>query len=138
MAACPITTATPAPLIGIVDDDESGARYLARLLKQSGYEAVVHPCGEDALRAMAERVPALVVLDPDLMDGMECLRLIRSNGRLATTPVVVYSGDFTHERMKEAMRLGAREYVVKGSMRWSDFLALIRKYSGPGEVAPHG
>ena len=33
------------------------------------------------------------------------------------------------------MRLGAREYVVKGSMRGSDFLAIIRKYVGPGEVA---
>ena len=78
---------------------------------------------------MAERPPSLVILDPDLLGGMECLGLIRSNERLANVPAVVYSGDFANGRMKEAMRLGAQQYIVKGSMRWRDFLAVIKQYA---------
>ena len=35
------TAAATATLIAVVDDDRRSASYLARLVKQSGYEAIV-------------------------------------------------------------------------------------------------
>jgi len=38
--------------------------------------------------------------------------------------------------MKEATRLGAQQYVVKGSMRWPDFLAVIKRYAHRDDNIP--
>lgn len=132
LANNPIPNGGTAPLILIVDDDHNGAKYLARLLRLAGYETVVHRCGADALDGMAHTLPALVILDIDMpmMDGLECLGLIRGDERFAAVPVVMYSGDFTYERMSEAKRLGAEDFVVKGAMHWPEFLDVIKRHVG--------
>jgi PleD family two-component response regulator len=61
-------------------------------------------------------------------NDVECLRAIRDERRLSDVPVIMYSADFHFERMKEAMRLGAAEYVAKGTSHWDDFLLLIQKH----------
>ena len=36
----------------------------------------------------------------------------------------------------QEMRLGAQQYVVKGSMRWPDFLAVIKRYADLDDDIP--
>lgn len=66
-------------------------------------------------------------------DGFGCLRHVRAHAKWAKIPVIMYSADFSHERMKEAVRLGAQEYVVKATVSWSKLLGIIQKYL-PGEA----
>jgi DNA-binding NarL/FixJ family response regulator len=40
----------------------------------------------------------------------------------------MYSGDHTHSRMKEAMREGARAYLVKGSIDWDELVKEVRRF----------
>jgi PleD family two-component response regulator len=126
------TNGSSPPLIMVVDDDREGARYLARLLRLTGYDSALHHCGSDALAALRAKPPSLVILDLDMpvMDGLECLRSIRADQAFSKVPVIIYSGDFTYDRMNEAQRLGAQEYVVKGAMRWPEFLKLIERHVG--------
>ena len=120
------------PVIAVIDDDVNGARHLARLFRYAGYAPVVYHCGADALAAMAQEAPVLIILDIDMpqMTGLECLERVRADERLRAVPVIMYSGDFAYERVAEAKRLGAQEYVVKGTMRWSDFLNVVRRHLG--------
>jgi PleD family two-component response regulator len=71
-----------------------------------------------------------VILDVDMpiMDGLECLRLIRARHGADKLPVLMYSGDFAYERVSEAKRQGAQDYIVKGVMHWPDFLKVIQRH----------
>jgi PleD family two-component response regulator len=112
-----------------------------RLLVMAGFDASLHHCGQDALDAIPATRPALVILDVDMpsMDGLECLRSIRARHGADRLPVVMYSGDFVYERVSEAKRLGAQEYIVKGAMQWPEFLEIIQRHvaaRGPDAEPP--
>jgi PleD family two-component response regulator len=116
-------------MIVVVDDVVDAAEVLVKLLKKTGYDAVAKTSGEDLLRYLETDTPRLIILDLHMprIDGMECLRLMRADARWAKIPVIMYSADFHHDRMKEAERLGVRDYVVKGTMRWGDFAEIIHR-----------
>ena len=123
-------------MILVVDDNSEAADVLTRLLRRSGMEATATSSGAgtlDYLRSEPPTLPSLIILDVAMpeMSGIECLRAIRDEPRWDDVPVIMYSADFGLDRMKEALRLGAAEYVVKGTARWPDFLALIHKHDRP-------
>jgi CheY-like chemotaxis protein len=111
----------------VVDDHLDGANALVRLLRQSGCDALAVGSGEEALSVLEEQTPDAVILDVMMpgMDGPTLLRTIRANPRLRDLPVVMYSSDSNYERVDEARRLGAQDYIVKGRFGWQDFHSRI-------------
>ncbi len=78
------------PVILNVDDKEAGRYAKRRVLEQAGYTVIDASCGREALTAMEESRPALVLLDvrmPD-MSGLEVCRWIKSRKELADTMVL--------------------------------------------------
>jgi len=67
------------------------------------------------IAALAESVPALVIVDLNLPDGtgFDVLGHIRSRHELADLPVFVLSADATHESARRATELGANRYITK-------------------------
>ena len=120
----------------IVDDHPDTADVLRRLLKRNGYEAVAAYNGLEALSYLARHRPAAIVLDVMMpgMDGGALLRAIRENAALRDIPVVVFSGDFSFERMRELMSGGAQEYLVKGTVGWDRLLDAVGRYAA---APPH-
>jgi two-component system OmpR family response regulator len=118
------------PAIVVVDDVPDGADILCRLLRRAGYHAIPINCGADLFTLLEHHTPALIILDMHMpgMDGIECLRKIRASDRSRDVPVVMYSADFNHAPMTEAESLGVRDYVVKGTMIWKDFSAIVARY----------
>jgi len=100
----------------VVDDDFMVAKvhsgYIART---DGFEvAGVAHNGADALRAVRELRPDLVLLDiylPD-MDGVSVLRALRS-GPGADTDVIVITAATDVETVRAAMRGGVLHYLIK-------------------------
>jgi two-component system, chemotaxis family, chemotaxis protein CheY len=124
-------------MILVVDDHADTARVVVKLLKQCGHRAKVLSCGDDLFAELAtSSAPRLVVLDVNMpaVDGIDCLRRLRANADWRTIPVIMYSADFTFERMQEAKQLGASEYVVKGAMGWPEFLKLIERFLGAASL----
>ncbi|MFP5504230.1 MAG: response regulator, partial [Candidatus Sericytochromatia bacterium] len=76
----------------LVVDDEADARALVTdILTAAGYRSVEAANGEEALKAIAEERPSLVVLDlmmPE-MNGFTVLERLGEDPRLRTLPVVV-------------------------------------------------
>ena len=107
-------------MILIVDDFQDGADALCRLLRAAGYPCEWVGGGPEALatiRARPPEQPLLVILD-DMMPGMsgvEVLRAIRADPRIAPTPVVLHSAGFDLAHRDEAMSLGALAWVLKGA-----------------------
>jgi two-component system chemotaxis response regulator CheY len=131
-------------LILIVDDNADTADLLVRLLRRAGMAAVTESSGSDALAYLRDDgradLPHLIILDVSMpgMDGITCLRTIRSEPTWAGVPVIMYTADHSLDRMNEALRCGAAGYVVKGVARWDDFLSLIRQHAnGDGPDVVH-
>jgi CheY-like chemotaxis protein len=58
------------------------------------------------------------------MDGIEVLRQIRSDPRLAGQRVVMFSADSDERLQRRARELGAEDYWIKGSL---DFNGITRR-----------
>jgi two-component system KDP operon response regulator KdpE len=115
---------TRPPRILLVDDEVAIQRAVAPLLRSRGYEVEVVGTGKEAVDAVADRRPDLIVLDlglPDL-EGIEVCRRIR---KVSKAPIVVLSARGGEADKVTALDIGADDYVTKpfGS---EELLARIR------------
>lgn len=123
----------------VVDDDQTIRRTLRINLRARGHDVECVGCGRDALTAVAEAPPDLVVLDlglPD-MDGVEVLRRLR---QVSQVPVVVLSARHGSDDKVEALDEGADDYVTK-PFGMDELMARIRaglRRGGVGEAEAFG
>lgn len=103
---------TDRPRILLVDDEAAIQRAVAPLLRSRGYDIDIAGTGAEALTAIADRAPALVVLDlglPDL-DGVEVCRRMRAT---SDVPIIVLSARGAESDKVNALDAGADDYVTK-------------------------
>jgi len=105
--------APPAARILLIEDDSVTARLLSRKLDGAGY-AVEHVRDSDsAITRLLTESFDLLTLDYSLpgRNGLEVIRMLGSRGIFLPIIMVTGSGD---ERIAvEAMKLGAKDYIVK-------------------------
>lgn len=102
----------------VVDDSPVGRKILRRVLAMVGIEASSVQEAEDGVAALELlRAQTIDVVLTDIhmprMDGIELVRQMRADGRLARTAVIVVSSDRNDARQQELKMLGACAYVVK-------------------------
>lgn len=99
----------------IVDDDDTVRRSYLRSLAGVGASCDVATAqdGASALRAMAEQPSDVVLLDLRMpgMDGLSVLKTIKE--RWPESQVVIITGYPTLETVKEAIQVGACDYLSK-------------------------
>jgi DNA-binding NtrC family response regulator len=97
----------------IVDDEEIVRRAHLRSLEHTGCQARVARDGDEAIRLMEEDPCDVILLDIRMpgLDGMDVLKIIKK--RWPDSEVVVITGYPTIESAKEAVRLGACDYIAK-------------------------
>jgi DNA-binding NtrC family response regulator len=99
----------------VVDDDEVVRLSYQRSLQAANCNVEVEAAwnGEDALEALECKRFDVVLLDLRMpgMDGMSVLKAIKHDW--PTSGVIVITGYPTVESAKEAMRLGAYDYLAK-------------------------
>ena len=105
----------------IVDDQRSGRRVLKQMLAALPDVEILEAAGQDeALAAVERAAPDLLLLDIRLSDdlrdrgGLEILRRVRASGR--QTPAVMVTSMSELAEVREAMRLGAQDYVPKDEL----------------------
>ena len=97
----------------VVDDDENLRSMLGAALRHHGYDVALAADGVAALTSLANRRPALVVLDVMMpnVDGFEVLRRMRADND--TTPVLFLTAREETEAKVRGLRLGADDYLEK-------------------------
>jgi PleD family two-component response regulator len=119
----------------VVEDHVDTASAFERILRHAGFEVVVCYDGIDALEVLKNKLPATVILDCLLpgMSGCEVLEAMQRDERMRGVPVIMFTSDITMKARDRAMRLGAREFVVKGTVGWDELVLTVKKYAGePG------
>jgi DNA-binding NtrC family response regulator len=97
----------------VVDDEPEFRNILAKVLKEMGNEVSTANSGRQALTNIRENPPHILFLDIKMpqMSGLECLRRLRKLRQKLV--VVVMTGYADIESAREAMRLGADEFISK-------------------------
>lgn len=108
-------SAAPRISILIVEDDAAIADVLEEVLRDVGFSVAVVSTGGDALAAMLNHRPDLVLLDltlPD-MDGLDVCRQLRADPRWNATPVIALTARDRLDDRVIGLREGLDDYVTK-------------------------
>jgi len=102
-----------APLIAVVDDEESVRRALKRLLVSAGFVVESFSCGNDFFSFLQTRRPACVVLDLHMegMTGFDVQAELTRSGDVL--PVIAITGHDSPETQQRVMVAGAIAYLRK-------------------------
>ena len=97
----------------IVDDEPAIRDLLADFLAGENFKAFTASNGTDALKIVNEHKPPLVLLDLSLgpENGLNILQIIKKG--YPEIFVIILSGGQDEEKAKEAIQLGAYDYVSK-------------------------
>jgi two-component system response regulator HydG len=97
----------------VVDDDSLSREFLAEAVASLGYRSETASTAEQALEAIRRQEPDLVLTDLRMpgMSGVDLARTLASER--PDLPVVLVTAHGTVETAVEAMRLGARDFLVK-------------------------
>ncbi len=99
----------------VVDDEIINRELLCRMLQRHGYQAESASDGIEALALTNQFAFDLVLLDVNMpgMDGFECLRHLRERFSVSELPIIMVTADLDREKMVQAFRAGANDYVTK-------------------------
>jgi two-component system, sensor histidine kinase and response regulator len=115
----------------LIEDDLSIALMYQLQLVSDGYEVELATDGATGLRQVQDAPPDLVLLDIRLpkLPGLDVLRAIAVDPRLAGVPVLILSNYGEPAMVRQGLELGARDYLIKSqttpiqlSMRLRDYL----------------
>lgn len=116
----------------VVDDSITVREVESRLLRNHGYVVETAVNGTDGWNAVRMNQYDLVITDIDMprMNGIELVRLIRSDSRLKTLPVIIVSYKENENDRLEGMEAGANYYVTKSSFHDDTLLNIVSDLVG--------
>jgi Response regulator containing CheY-like receiver, AAA-type ATPase, and DNA-binding domains len=101
----------------LADDSLTMRRIITKMLNDMGYQDIIAvDCGSDVFPALAANDDiGLILLDWNmpLMNGMDCLKKIKSDPDSENIPVIMVTSEATHSKIVEAIQIGANAYLVK-------------------------
>jgi CheY-like chemotaxis protein len=105
------------PVLVVEDSENSAAMLEIALSDIPGVTVVLAPSALEAWRILSSHGPSICAIVTDLnmprMDGFELIRRVRSDRRLAATPIVVVSADTDPATPRRIAQLGVSAYFTK-------------------------
>jgi excisionase family DNA binding protein len=104
---------TEGPLVLVVDDDAKLREFMRVNLTMEGYSVREAASADEALAAIEDTAPELVLLDVVMpgVDGWQMLQ--RMQERYGSIPVIMFSGQVDENSAGQAEERGARGFVGK-------------------------
>jgi two-component system, OmpR family, phosphate regulon response regulator PhoB len=111
----------------VVEDEEAISQLLAYNLEREGFRVDVAPDGDEALVAVSEARPDLVLLDWMLpnVSGIELCRQLRARGDTREIPIIMLTARGEEEDRIRGLDMGADDYVTK-PFSMSELVARMR------------
>jgi DNA-binding response OmpR family regulator len=115
----------------IADDEPNIVVSLEFLMKQKGYVVKVVDNGQDALAAMGEFAPDLVLLDVMMprLSGYELCQKVRENPAWSGIRIIMLSAKGRDVEVTKGIAVGADAYVTK-PFSTKDLLAKVAELLG--------
>jgi DNA-binding response OmpR family regulator len=115
----------------IADDEPNIVVSLEFLMKQKGYVVRVANTGEDALAAIGEFGPDLILLDVMMphMSGYDLCQRVRENPAWQAIKIIMLSAKGRDIEVTKGMAVGADAYVTK-PFSTKDLIAKVQELLG--------
>lgn len=99
----------------LVDDEPSILLSLEFLMEQEGYDVQTATDGDEALQAVSEKLPDLILLDIMMpkRDGFEVCQTIRANPDWKETKIILLTAKGREVDQEKGLALGADDYITK-------------------------
>ena len=111
-----------------VDDEKHIVRLVQINLQKEGYEVVTATNGREAVEAVAQHKPDLIVMDvmmPEL-DGFGALQLLKENPETAGIPVIMLTAKAQDADVFKGWQSGADLYLTK-PFNPSELLTFVKR-----------
>ena len=97
----------------VVDDEVEICEFLKSFFEDRDFNVATACSGEQAMHQVASFQPQVVLLDIQMpgMDGMAVLRKVKAE--YPKVKVIMVTAVETQDKIEEAMRLGADNYITK-------------------------
>ncbi len=104
-----------AKKILIVDDEIDLLRVTSFRLKNFGYDILTASNGQEALELIEKSPPDLILLDLriPLVSGYEVCKKIKSDNKLKTIPVIIFTASAVSDLAEKMRDIGADDFIVK-------------------------
>lgn len=120
----------------IVEDEPGFRRTYSDLFQHFGHTVLEAADGEEGLRVAKKSKPDLVLLDLVMpkLDGYGVLEQLRSNGKTANLPVIIFSVLGEQTDIQKALDMGANDYIIKGSYSPSEVMGKIGNFLAKASI----
>ncbi len=110
----------------LVDDDAVIRAIYGKRLAQYGFSVATATDGLNALELLQADKPDLVVLDLMMpkLSGVEVLKFLRSQARLRSIPVAIFTNAFMDELAQAAIEIGVQQTVIKAECNPAKLIAV--------------
>jgi len=117
----------------VLDDDRDMAQVIKELVEEQGHRAICAGDGREALALLDKERPCLMLIGVfmPVMNGLEFLRAIKRNTRLATIPRVLMTA--ANDQM-----IGVKEdvSVLYKPVDFESLKRILHKYCAPSPPRP--
>ena len=99
----------------VVEDEPNIVLSLEYVIKEAGYEVRVARDGEEALKAVEEAAPDLILLDVMIpkRDGYDVCQTIRANPAWNDVNIIMLTARGREVEREKGLALGADAYITK-------------------------
>ncbi len=99
----------------LVEDNPANQLLAAAVLEREGFEVTVVECAQDALSAIAEHRPDLVLMDIQLpeVDGLTLTRQLKADPATSAIPIVAMSAHAMAADRDQAIAAGCAAFITK-------------------------
>jgi PAS domain S-box-containing protein len=119
-----------SPLILIVEDNPNNIEIVFDYLTTFGYRVKVAYTGIEALTALTEARPSLILMDIQMpgMDGLETTKRIRANPEYQDLPIIAVTALTMPGDREQCLAVGMNEYLSK-PINLRHLLQLVQQFS---------
>jgi two-component system cell cycle response regulator DivK len=123
------TVRTGACTILLVEDNADNRLTVSAILEDNGCELFIAEDGEQGVRAARDKQPDLILMDIQLpvMNGMEAIKLIRSDPATRHIPIIAVSARAMKGEKESILAAGADDYIPK-PINPDELLSKVKKW----------
>lgn len=113
----------------LVDDEQAILDIFTQVLQKEGFEIITAMNAKDALQKAQVEKPSMILLDqilPD-MNGNQVLPMLKKDMITKNIPVAILSNYAQQEFVKEAIDLGAADYIFKYQISPQDIITKVNQ-----------
>jgi DNA-binding response OmpR family regulator len=117
----------------LVEDDVFVSDVYSTRLSKEGYQVFLMNNGRDAVGWLETNIPDIVLLDIMMpyMDGIEVLKELRQKDSCKEVPVIMLTNLSEKENIREAISLGANDYLIKSHFTPSEIVTKVNVFFEP-------